>query len=100
MCQLQIAEIEVSKDETKDLEHIQVVTPEVEAACMWLDIRDDDGPEALKDIFEIIRKCLGEARKLKTGHTVKIMTQLTAVTEYIKLCAQIQVQICQERHLP
>ena len=62
MCQLQIAKIEVSKDETKDLEHTQVVTPE-------------DGPEALKDIFEIIKKCLEEAKKLKTGHIVKIMTQ-------------------------
>jgi hypothetical protein len=48
----------------------QINTAKVEAACEWLDIDDDDDPEASKDILEIVKSCL----KLKTGHSIKRMT--------------------------
>ena len=43
--------------------------------------------QSQKDIIKIVSRCLKEAKKLKSACTVKIITQLTAVTEYVKLCA-------------
>ncbi|KAH9993517.1 hypothetical protein BJV74DRAFT_795601 [Russula compacta] len=56
----------------------------VDAAHKWLGIDDEDalGPT---DIFTIIKRCLIDAKKLKCGCTVKMMLQLTAVSEYVKL---------------
>ena len=58
----------------------------------WLDINDDDGPDSPKDILEIIRNCLKEIKRLKTGCSIKMMTQLTAVAEYVKLHTHFQAQ--------
>ena len=38
-----------------------------------------------KNIFEIVSRSLKETKKLKSMHTVKMMTQLTVVSEYVKL---------------
>ena len=43
--------------------------------------------QSQKDIIEIVSRCLKEAKKLKSARSVKIMTQLTAVAEYVKLRA-------------
>ena len=48
---------------------------------------NDEFDQPKKDIFQIMSRSLKEAKKLKLMHTVKIMTQLTAVTEYVKLHA-------------
>ena len=44
--------------------------------------------QSQKDIIEIVSRCLKEAKKLKSARSVKIMTQLTAVAEYVKLHAR------------
>jgi hypothetical protein len=86
----QIAEINadhVSRDHpdgVADSETIAVELPEVEAAQEWLEIGDEDVPRSV-DIFAIVKRCLKDMKKLKCGCTVKMMTQLTAVSEYVKL---------------
>jgi hypothetical protein len=52
-----------------------------------LDNSEDDRDESpgQKDIFKIVSQCLKNAQKLRSGHTIKILTQLTAVSEYVKL---------------
>jgi hypothetical protein len=77
--------VEIEQPEVKHSEKVQVNTAEVNAACNWLDIDDDDGPDPSKDILEIIRNCLKEVKRLKTGRSIKMMTQVTAVVEYVKL---------------
>ena len=72
-------------EEVEHSERVQVDTAEVNAAHNWLDINDDNGPDPLKDILEIIRNCLKEVKRLNMGCSIKMMTQLTAVVEYVKL---------------
>jgi hypothetical protein len=56
----------------------------VKAAREWLEIDYKDVPRST-DIFTIVKRCLKDVKKLKCGRTVKIMTQLMAVSEYVKL---------------
>jgi hypothetical protein len=42
------------------------------------------------DIFEIVKACLQDVRKLKSACSLKVVTQLTAVLEYTKLQDQYQ----------
>ena len=94
----QIAESDtrqVAIEQPEEVEHskrVQVNTAEVNAAHDWLDINDDDGSDPSKDILEIIRNCLKEVKRLKTGRLIKMMTQLTAVAEYVKLRIHFQAQ--------
>ena len=72
-----------------------LVTDPVAAICAenleaeWLLIDDDEAEinpsPCKKDISKIITNCLKEAKKLKSTRTVKILTQLTAVSKYVKL---------------
>jgi hypothetical protein len=68
-------------------------TTEIEAASQWLDINDDDSPKISKDIIEIVKTCLNEVKKLRTARSVKLMTQLPAITEYVKLCTQFRAHL-------
>ncbi|KAF8521999.1 hypothetical protein JB92DRAFT_3094311 [Gautieria morchelliformis] len=78
-----IAEIDADHSVT-DSETIQMDPAEVEAAREWLEIDDEDVPTPT-DIITIVKRCLQDVKKLKCGRTVKMMTQLTAVSEYAKL---------------
>jgi hypothetical protein len=71
-------------DAVADFETTQAVPAAVEAAREWLEIDDEDVLRST-DIFTIVKRCLKDAKKLKCGRTVKMMTQLTAVSEYVKL---------------
>ena len=91
MCWQQIAEYElqqVTMETANETETTQSNAAEINTAREWLDINDDDSPESSTDILEIIRRCLKEVIQLKTCRTVKMMTQLTAVAEYVKLRAR------------
>ena len=72
-----------STTDHSDPETTPEVPAAVDAACEWLEI-DEDTPGPA-DIFTIIRRCLIDVKKLKCGCTVKMMTQLIAVSEYVKL---------------
>jgi hypothetical protein len=61
-----------------------VVPAAIEAAHEWLEIDDEDAPKSA-DIFTIVKRCLKDVKKLKCERTVKMMTQLTAVLEYVRL---------------
>ena len=86
----QIAEINADHastdhpDAIADSETTQAVPAAVKAAREWLKIDYEDVPRST-DIFTIVKRCLKESKKLKCGQTVKMMTQLTAVSEYVKL---------------
>jgi hypothetical protein len=88
--QEQIAEIDADHasryypDAVTDSETIAAELLEVEAAWEWLEIGDEDVPRPI-DIFLIVKRCLKDMKKLKCGRTVKMMTQLTVVSEYVKL---------------
>lgn len=45
----------------------------------------DDEVSADVDIKQIVKTCLKEVRKLKTVKSIKMVTLLTAVSEYVKL---------------
>src|ERR1700733_8945060 len=76
---------------TEDTESRPIDPPTVEAACNWLDIDNEDLPSGSpKYIAEIVKACFKELKKIKTGHTVKMFTQLTAVAKYGKLHTQYQ----------
>ena len=85
----QIAEINADHasrdhpDAVADSETIQAEPAAVEAAHEWLEIDDQDVPRST-DIFTIVKWCLKDVKKLKCGHTLKMMTQLTVVSEYVK----------------
>ena len=51
----------------------------------WLLVDDEDESKGKEDILKIVSAAMKEAKKLKSAHTVKIATQLTAVAEYVKL---------------
>lgn len=92
------------ENEAEDDDGIQDYGPEVEAARGWLDIDDENNDELTtlnsKDILQIIKNCLKEVKKLKTGRTIKMMTQLTAVAEYVKLRTRYQAHPkCQKPHI-
>jgi len=88
----QIAEYELhQEDEVDEMEPVPNAA-EINAAREWLNIDDDDSPQSSKDILEIIKTCLKAVKKLKTGRTIKMMTQLVAITEYVKLRARYQTQ--------
>jgi hypothetical protein len=92
------------ENETEDNSGIQDYGPEVEAAREWLDIGDEENDEPTtsnsKDILWIIKNCLKEVKKLKTGRTIKVMTQLTAVAEYVKLRTRYQAHPkCRKPHI-
>ena len=93
MCWQQIAEYElqqVTMETANETETTQSNAAKINTAREWLDINDDDSPESSTDILEIVRRCLKEVKQLKTGCTVKMMTQLTAVAEYVKLRAHLR----------
>ena len=81
----QIAEYEFHQEDEVDETEPVPNAAEINAAREWLDINDDDSPQSSKDILEIIKTCLKAVKKLKTGRTIKMMTQLVAITEYVKL---------------
>ena len=71
-------------NEVTDSEGAPDDVPEVSAARDWLEENGTSNLRA-KDVLGIIRACLKDVKKLKTTHSIKVFTQLTAVVEYIKL---------------
>ena len=93
MCWEQFAKTKANRASMEQPEEVadsegpgQINTAEVEAAREWLDI--DDGPEASKNILKIVKSCLKGMKRPKTGCSIKLLTQLTAITEYAKLCTR------------
>jgi hypothetical protein len=89
MCWKQFAETEANQGSLEP-EEVSDLEADVEAACEWLDIDDDDSPEASKDILKIVKSCLKGMKRLKTGRSIKMMIQLTAIAEYVKLRTRFQ----------
>jgi hypothetical protein len=91
----QIAEYEshrVTMEDEVDITEPVSNAAEINAAREWLDIDDDDCLQSSKDILGIVKTCLKTVKKLKTGRTIKMMTQLVAIAEYVKLRAHYQTQ--------
>ena len=59
---------------------MQVDLPEITAAHDWLEA--DDHGEA-PGIFKIVKAYLQDVKKLKSAHSLKVVTQLTAVLKYV-----------------
>jgi hypothetical protein len=75
--------------------------PEIEAACILLS--EDSEIARSTDIEEIIQSCLKEVKLFKQHNhtcTIKMLTLLTAVSEYVELCAQYKSsKACKWPHL-
>jgi len=65
-----------------DSETLENDVSEVDAAHDSLNIDEDEIPG---DILQVIAACLKDVKKLKTTCSIKMVTQLTAVIEYVKL---------------
>jgi len=63
-------------------ESLQVDPSEITAACDWFESNDHG---EVPGIFEIVKGCFQDVKKLKSAHSIKMVTQLTAVFEYTKL---------------
>ena len=62
--------------------------PEVTAAREWLEEEETNDLEKLpgaRDVLATIRACLKDSKRLKTTHSIKVFTWLTAVVEYYEL---------------
>ena len=73
----------VDDENDSDLEHNESYSGY--SGSEWLLVDDEDEDKGKKDILKIVSAAMKEAKKLKSAHTVKIATQLTAVAEYVKL---------------
>src|SRR6266851_1224120 len=84
--------------EESERESLPFRGPEIVATCTLFTLEDNsDEP---RDIMKIIKSCLKDAKKCKTRRAVKIITQLVAVSEYIKLCARYKKhKVCKQSNL-
>jgi hypothetical protein len=57
---------------------------DVDSVHDLLNLDEDEIPS--EGILQVVAACLKDVKKLKTTHSIKMVTQLTAVTEYVKLC--------------
>ena len=63
--------------------------PKDVAACEFFEVEEHEQPQTIKKIVAV---CLKDIKKLRTICSIKMVTQLTAVTEYVKLWE------CYQRH--
>ena len=85
---VQIAETNVqlavelpNKITDSDVWHID--GPAIVATYEWLNVGEEDHDVA--DIIQIMKMCLKDVKKLKTVYSIKMVTQLTTIMEYVKL---------------
>lgn len=57
---------------------------EIESACEWLDVNDKYNVEPHNTLL-LVDACLKEAKKLRTSRLIKVITQLSAIAQYVKL---------------
>ena len=69
-------------EDISDLETPESNVPEIATACEWLNPEEDKIPAG---ILQIVAGCLKDIKKLKTNCSINMVTQLIAVTEYVKL---------------
>jgi hypothetical protein len=69
---------------------LPVQGPAIEAARALFTPEESEDNHEPGNILEIIRSCLKEIKKHNTRHAIKMISQLTAVSEYIKLRARYQ----------
>ena len=69
--------------EESEQESLPFRGPEIVAMCALFTLEDNsDEP---RDIMKIIASCLKDAKRCKTRRAFKMITQLVAMSEYIKL---------------
>jgi hypothetical protein len=74
---------------SEDMNGIHHESPLASGAQEWLKDDHDDVEAALDmDIFKIADACLRTVKNLRTKKSLKMITQLTAVTQYVKLQEQ------------
>jgi hypothetical protein len=78
-------------DLTQDSERqsLPLQEPAIEAARALFTPEEED-PLGPPDIMEIILSCLKEVKKSRTKYAIKTLSQLIAVSEYVKLRARYQ----------
>ncbi|SRR6266851_3831683 len=84
--------------EESERESLPFQGPEIAATCTLFTPKDNsDEP---RDIMKIIKSCLKDAKKCKTRRAVKIITQLVAMSEYIKLRTRYKKhKVCKRSNL-
>jgi hypothetical protein len=73
------------EDEETESESDGPLAAEMEFAHREMLEDDDDESPGQKDNFKIISQCLKDLQKLRSRFTIKILMQLTAVSEYVRL---------------
>ncbi|KAG0707298.1 hypothetical protein DFH29DRAFT_995100 [Suillus ampliporus] len=57
---------------------------EIESAHEWLDVNDEENVEPHNTLL-LVDACLKEAKKLRAPRLIKVITQLSAIAQYVKL---------------
>ena len=90
-CWAQIAEREAEQltdeylEEVADSEHqAQICNDD---SGRWIYAEENKIPT---DVFDMVNVCLKEVKKLRTANSIKMVTQLIAFAEYVKLCKKFQ----------
>jgi hypothetical protein len=98
---LTLKEVEITDSEvTRDLEQwsLPLQEPAINTACALFtpeEVEDDDLDANDPNIMNIIGSCLKIAKRATTTHVIKLLLQLTAVSEYVKLCVRYQkTKVC------
>jgi len=82
--------------EESEQESLPLQGSEIVAACTLFTLEDNKP----RDIMKTIHSCLKDAKKCKTRCAIKMITQLVAVSEYIKLHAQYRKhKVCKQPNL-
>ena len=92
----EITDPEVTQD--SEQRSLPLQGPKIESTCTLFTPDDiDDNVLEENNIMEIIGSCLKDAKwnnKNNTRYTIKLLSQLIAVSEYVKLCAWYQKSAC------
>ena len=67
-------------------------SPEIAHAHEWLD--DDDDESEQVNILDIVKSCLKDVKKLAAPRAVKMLVELTAVMQYVKLHERYRANPC------
>jgi len=60
--------------------------PVINAACLLFASEESKEIDGTGDLSKIIQSCLGDVKWHKNVHAIKMLSQLIAMFEYVKLC--------------
>ena len=87
----------IDPEVTQDLEQQSLLLqgPNIESTCVLFTPEELDNNE-VNDITKIIGSCLKDTKRDNIRYAIKSLSQLIAISEYVKLRAQYQKTACKQ----